>query len=215
MNYLDIVNDVLIRLRESEVTAVTDNSYSKLIGKYVNDTKRQVEDSFDWPSLYTTYTITTVAGTNQYTITGIGTRFKLINAVNNTKYNTLDFVRTSTLNEWNNINTAVTGPTSHFNFNQADSNGDLKVTVYPTPDAAYTLKLYVYKPQAALSAATDTPLVPEEPIILGAYARALVERGEDGGLNSSEAYQLFKSSLADYIAIQSAYNPADTIWEAQ
>ena len=30
MNYLDLVNDVLIRLREDEVTATTDTPYSKL-----------------------------------------------------------------------------------------------------------------------------------------------------------------------------------------
>lgn len=215
MNYLDIVNDVLIRLRESEVTAVTDNSYSKLIGKYVNDIKRQVEDSFNWPSQYTTYTVTTAAGTNQYTITGIGTRFKLISAENNTSYNTLDFVSTAKLNEWNNIQTAVTGLPSHINFNQVDSNGDLKVTIYPTPDAVYSLKLNVYKPQDALSAATDEPVVPVEPIIFGAYAKALAERGEDGGLSSSEAYALYRASLADAVALQAAYNPTDTIWESQ
>jgi hypothetical protein len=44
--------------------------------------------------------------------------------------------------------------------------------------------------------------VPSEPVIAGAVARALVERGEDGGLNSAEAYNLFKSVLADYISLE-------------
>lgn len=40
-----------------------------------------------------------------------------------------------------------------------------------------------------------------------AYARALVERGEDGGLSSSEAYLLYKAMLADYIALEGTRYP--------
>jgi hypothetical protein len=57
-------------------------------------------------------------------------------------------------------------------------------------------------------------LVPSEPVILGAFARALVERGEDGGLNSSEAYGLYKASLADAIAIESSRFVEEDGWEA-
>jgi hypothetical protein len=50
-------------------------------------------------------------------------------------------------------------------------------------------------------------LVPSKLIVQNAYARALVERGEDGGLNSSEAYALYKSMLADYIALEATRTP--------
>ena len=40
-----------------------------------------------------------------------------------------------------------------------------------------------------------------------AYARALVERGEDGGLSSSEAYLLYKAMLSDYIALEGTRYP--------
>ena len=59
MNYLDLVNDVLIRLREDEVTATTDTPYAKLIGKFVNDAKRTVEDAYQWNALSETLTVTT------------------------------------------------------------------------------------------------------------------------------------------------------------
>jgi len=36
-----------------------------------------------------------------------------------------------------------------------------------------------------------------------AYARALIERGEDGGTASSEAYALFRGMLSDAIALES------------
>jgi hypothetical protein len=72
----------------------------------------------------------------------------------------------------------------------------------------------LYVPQDKLSADTDTLLAPEEPVVLGAFARALVERGEDGGLNSSEAYGLYKASLADAIALESSRYTEEDAWEA-
>ena len=50
-------------------------------------------------------------------------------------------------------------------------------------------------------------LVPDVLVVQNAYARALVERGEDGGLASSEAYQLYRSMLSDYIALESTRFP--------
>jgi hypothetical protein len=44
-------------------------------------------------------------------------------------------------------------------------------------------------------------------VIQSAYARALVERGEDGGLSSSEAFALYRTMLADYIALEVSRYP--------
>ena len=49
--------------------------------------------------------------------------------------------------------------------------------------------------------------VPDVLVSQNAYARALVERGEDGGLSSSEAYQLYKAMLSDYIALEGTRYP--------
>ena len=49
--------------------------------------------------------------------------------------------------------------------------------------------------------------VPDVLVVQNAYARALVERGEDGGLSSSEAYQLYKAMLSDYIALEGTRYP--------
>jgi hypothetical protein len=35
----------------------------------------------------------------------------------------------------------------------------------------------------------------------------LVERGEDGGLTSSEAYNLYRSMLSDYISLEATRFP--------
>ena len=57
MTYLELVNDVLVRLRESTVTTVGETTYSSLIGKFVNDAKRQIEDSYNWNCLAQTITV--------------------------------------------------------------------------------------------------------------------------------------------------------------
>ena len=40
--FLQAVNDVLARLREVQVASLTETTYATLIGKFVNDAKRQV-----------------------------------------------------------------------------------------------------------------------------------------------------------------------------
>ena len=72
MTYLDIVNNVLRRMREEEVTSVSSSTYGKMVGDFVNDAKRMVEDAWDWSALRTTLTITTAADDYTYSLTGSG-----------------------------------------------------------------------------------------------------------------------------------------------
>ena len=79
--------------------------------------------------------------------------------------------------------------------------------MFPIPDGVYILKFSLTIPQATLAADSTVVLVPDVVVAQGAYARALVERGEDGGLSSSEAYTLFRSMLSDYIALEANRYP--------
>ena len=72
----------------------------------------------------------------------------------------------------------------------------------------------ITRPQDDLSDAADILLVPYEPVIAGAFARALVERGEDGGLSSAEAYGLFKGILSDQIALEAGQFVENECWVA-
>ena len=56
MTYIEIVNSVLVRLREEKVDAVNENEYSSLIGQLVNVAKRDVENAFNWEALRRLYT---------------------------------------------------------------------------------------------------------------------------------------------------------------
>jgi len=70
MTYLDIVNNILRRLRERSISTVNETSYSALIGVLVNDAKEKVENAWQWSALRSTLSATTVAGTFNYELNG-------------------------------------------------------------------------------------------------------------------------------------------------
>jgi len=213
MTYLESVNSVLSRLRETSVTSVSATTYSTQIGQFINDAKRQVEDAWNWDALYTVKTVTTSSGVSNYIVTGSGLSQKQV-VVNDT---TNDSQLINKPRQWiidlQDLSTVTNANPSYYAWNGNDGT-DSKVELFPTPNGIYTLKFRMYIPQAVLSASGDIILAPSEPIVLGAYARALVERGEDGGLSSSEAYALFKSSLADHVALESARFTENDCWVA-
>jgi len=207
MTYLELVNDVLIRLREPSVTTVTANDYSTLIGKFVNDAKRQIEDAYAWNVLGTTITLSTTSGTYSYALTGSGQKFQVLDVLNvtsNVAMRNIDFV---TMNRYQNFSTPVNGIPTYYAFDGVNGNYDTKVTIYPRPDGVYSIPFSLAVPQATLSSDSTVVLVPDVLVSQNAYARALVERGEDGGLSSSEAYALYKSMLSDYIALEGTRYP--------
>jgi len=207
--YLEIVNDVLARLREPSVTSVTDNSLSTLVGKFVNDAKRQISDAYDWDAFNQAVSITTVANqVGGYSITGSGRRFKIMDVINSTNYYQLTALSHADHdNFYYTIPTPIQALPMYYTIQGVDSNGDTQVKFWPVPDKVYSIRFSMIVPEEDFSANTDTTKLAKEPIILNAYARALVERGEDGGINSSEAYALAKASMSDLIALELARSP--------
>lgn len=212
MNYLDLVNDVLIRLREDEVTATTDTSYSKLIGKFVNDAKRLVEDSYQWNALSETLTVTTANDLFNYVMTGSGQRFKVIDVINSEDNFFLEYMPFSQMNNLFLNQTPQKGSPYYYNFNGVDTNGDTQVDIFPIPDGVYNVFFNIYKPQVSLSAGADRLVVPSEPVLKYAYAMAVAERGEDGGIAAQEATALADASLSDHIAIENGRYSDEYVW---
>jgi len=207
MTYLELVNDVLIRLREPTVTTVVLNSYSTLIGKFVNDAKRQIEDAFSWNALGQTITVTTVASTASYSLTGAGQKFQVMDVINTTSNVGLTNISFVDMNRKLNFTPIANQIPTEFAFDGVDASYDTKVNLYPIPDGVYTIKFALTVPQATLSSDDTVVSVADTLVAQNAYARALVERGEDGGLSSSEAYQLYKSMLSDAIALEGTRYP--------
>ena len=209
MTYLELVNDVLVRLRENTVSTVGETAYSALIGKFVNDGKRQIEDSYNWNCLSQTITVTTTGGTSSYALTGAGQKFRINDALNTTSLIGLRNIAFVDMNRKLNFSPSAQSIPSEFCFSGVDASGDTKVDLFPVPDGTYTLLFDLTIPQAALSSDSDSVLVLDYLVAQSAYARSLIERGEDGGTNSNEAYALFRGMLSDAIALESTRYPED------
>jgi hypothetical protein len=212
--YLQLVNDVLIRLRENEVSSVSDNAYSKLIGKFVNDAKRQCEDAYNWNALSDTLSATTGADVFNYVLVGSGQRFRVIDVINDTNDYFLELQTTEQMNKLFLIQTAQKDQPRYYNFNGTNANGDTQVDLYPIPKGVYNIRFNVIKPQVPLSANSDALLIPSEPVIFNALARAMGERGEDGGIASNEAFAMYRQSLSDAIALESGRYLEEAEWIA-
>jgi len=207
MTFLELVNDVLVRLREPVVTTFNETTYSTLIAKFINDAKRQVEDAFSWNALGTTITVTTVASTSTYSLTGAGQKFQVMDVINTTSLLGMTNISFVDMNRKLNFLPVATQTPVQYAFDGVDGSYDTQVKLYPIPDGVYTVKFMLTIPQATLASDSTVVKVPDVLVSQNAYARALVERGEDGGLSSSEAYNLYRAMLSDYIALEGTRYP--------
>lgn len=215
---LTIVNSVLARLRESQVVSATfSNTYPQLVLRFVNEAKREVEDAWDWTALRQSLTVTTAIGTSTYTVMGAGQRYRFYdrrkviwNTTNKTWVVPISqaffeqMIQTATVNQQLPNWYRLTG---------SNATEDPTLELYPTPDGVYSLKLPLVVPSVDLVAATDTFSLPALPIELGAWARAISERGDDGGTTLADQSAVYHSTLADYIAFDAARVGDETIWE--
>lgn len=217
MTYLQAVNAVLRRLREDEVATYTENDYSKLIGDYVNEAKREVEDSWNWIQLRNTIQVATVADTYSYALTGAGNRFRTLQVINDTEDLELRLASYQWMNKQFTMigSGAQTGSPTFYDINGSNSNGDPYVNFYPIPDGVETINFNMITPQDDLSDDSTIITVPSWPVILGAHAKAISERGEDGSTMFAEVMNNYSNALSDAIAIDAANVPHEMIWEIE
>ncbi len=209
MTYLNLMNSVLRRLREEETTSVTSTTYNKMVGDFINDAKKLVEEATDWSALRETIVVTTSASDNSYSLTGGGDNVKVMCVLNDTSNLFMDYQTKDWFNEQLYISSAAEGTPRYYTYNGLDSNGDTEVLVGPTPDGVYSLRFDVIKRQADLSANTDSLLVPAMPVVHLAVALLARERGETGGTSAAEYFQIAEKFLSDAIAIDAAKHPEE------
>ncbi len=216
MTYLQLVNAVLRRLREDEVTTAVGNanSYTKLIGDFVNDAKRIVEDAWDWSSLRNTFTVETQANVFSYALNGTGTASKTLDVVNDTSNMFMKQASSSWMNNALLNQDAPTSTPTYYSWNGFDSNGYLIADIFPIPDGVYNLRFNMVDRTQPFTADATVLNVPSAPVIQYAVALASRERGETGGTSAQELFAIADATLADAIAMDAARFPSETIWTA-
>ena len=212
MTYLNLMNNVLRRLREEETTSVTSTTYVKMVGDFINDAKTLVGQAADWSALRETLTISTTASDNTYSLTGGGDNVKVMSMLNDTQNCFMTYQTKDWFNDALYISNAVEGAPKYFTYNGLDGNGDTQILFGPTPDGVYSIRVDLVKRQADLTANTDSLLIPAQPVIHLAVALLARERGETGGTSTAEYFQIANQYLSDAIAIDAAKHPEEMVF---
>lgn len=213
MTYLDMVNNVLKRLRERTVSSVNENAYSALIGILINDAKEEIEDAWDWSALRTTLTATTQSNLFSYSLVGSANKMKVLDVLNDTDNFVMRYADAHWMNQQFLLSNPEVSSPLYYSFNGTDDNGDTVVDIYPIPDGVYTVRFNAVVRQPELVAESDKLEIPAHPVLMLAYAKAVEERGEDGGIGASSAYATAARSLNDAISLDAIKHPEELIWK--
>ena len=210
MTYLQIVNNILKRLRERTVSSVSETTYSNLIGVLVNDALVDVENSWSWSGLRTTLVASTSNNVFNYELNGSQNNMTVLDVINDTDD---IFLKQKGSHEFNNLFlNSATGSPYYYSFNGISADGDTQVDLYPIPDGVYTINFNVILRSAELTDNATTFSIPTKPIELLAYALAVEERGEDGGISPTSAYARANNALQDAISLDATKHTEETIW---
>jgi hypothetical protein len=201
MTFLQLINEILRRLRETTVSTSDENDYSKMIGDLINDAKTTVELSHEWTALRTTVTFPTVASTKTYALSGTTQGAILKEAMNDTNNLFLQPKTKHYINQATYVSAPVNGVPDCYAFNGTDGTGQLQVDLHPTPDAIYQMRFDMVVPQAELASDSTVLQVPHSPVVQLAYGYALREKGETGGISAAEQFGVASIALSDAIQI--------------
>lgn len=200
---LSIVNKVLRRLRESEVSTVASSTYSKLIGEFLDAVKEELEDLapdlYPWYQYNTDVTIQLSTGVREYDLTDLG----IVSSALNDRARVMllpqapqypqayltdssppkqctivapDFIRYG----WETEESATSTDAPYVFAVEGTT-----LLLQDAPDAAMQMKIRFNVPQSTLEVdgtddATELQL-PSRPLFLGTLYHALNERGEEMG----------------------------------
>lgn len=221
--FLELVNDVLVELREPAVGSVTADDYTKLIARFVNLSKRAVEDAWQWSTLRAPITVTTVAGTATYALPGSTDRTRVLgdpgDAWNKTQKWELNELRRGAHRalfngDFTDTTGVATGPVYGYSVAEGLSSGLRQVHLYPVPTGVESLRFNTYNPPADWVTGAEECLIPYTAIVETAVALARGERGEDGGIAAGEQAAFAAKAASDAIALDAGLYSDDLTWEA-
>lgn len=238
--YVQLVNSVLTRLRETNVINVTDTPYSTMVGGFVNDAKREVEDAWQWSSLIDWIDVPVTMGTSVYNIAAYNGaisgapmaerarprrslqsgKFSVFNTTTSyegilrqMQYDVMTGVNAQNIN-WN-----ITDSPTWYAFTPLVRSAwiagsyNRNITFYPIPNGSYTIRVVFTNPSVDLVNSSDIIYVPKEPIYERAYMFALYEKGEELGETLTLTQEKFKTALADSIVHDQSLQAQDVGFE--
>ena len=235
MNYKEMVNEVLIRMREDEITSVSDKDndpQQKIVCKFVNDAMNLVSRSHTWNAFRHVWVIDLAHGKDRYVLAD-GVENSAVYAVTTGKKRALQEANPRRFAS----DKSTMGSPAYYHTGSVN-NHELVVTVSPVPDNTHegegnaeqytvarfgmatfndpskTLIVSGFAQPHALKDDSDVIAIPTDPVIQYALAYAHSERGEAGGQSVMELFSIAKSSLADAISWDVNNSTGEYLWSA-
>ena len=213
MTFLQIVNKVLIRLREDQVDSSASDEYATLIADLLNETIREVQEAWHWNALRTTIDLPVVADTFRYSLIDTVYNSKILSVIDDTNDIKLRQLSPNAMSEKFLTNdTNYTAQPLYWSLNGIDTNDNMLIDIWPIPDAARTILVDVKIPQGLVTVDSTEIIGSPMMYILGTYAKAIQERGEDMGDNLRYAEQRYQLALSDAIAMDVANSGDNLDW---
>lgn len=211
---LQVVNEVLERLRESAVATTSSTIYATLVARVLNSVKTEIEQSWAWLNLRDTYNITATPGVTSYALTGSGQYAQILDMWNVTTKQEMTRATYKSFNtKFFGVNTLQAGAPTEYLPVGTDSNFDLQLDIWPNPSTTNLLKVNVYAPQADPALDSTVIVVPSQILIEGIIAYMLAERGDDNGTAAQAQQAYYRALLAGAVATEGGHDPSEQDWQ--
>lgn len=217
MTYLDLVNAVLVRLREKKTSVLDTNPYLSVIGAFVNDAKDSVEDAWNWSQLRQTTSIPVPLGSKSVIVPDSSDNTYQVKSILNLqkgyylRYVAQPWLRAQYRDSFN--NPVAPNPPIYWTWGSVDpATGNKTMEFLQPSNDTYDFLVDHVKHQATLVDPNDRLLIPSQPVIQLATALASRERGEVGGTPTSELFAMADRYLSDAIAYDTAQFPQEMDW---
>lgn len=212
---LEVTNKILKRLREDEVSSLSD-VYANLVASFVAEVVQELNEAIVWTFLDHTVTVSVVAGTVSYDLSGTNDKSQLLfdpygqphawvfDDASDRYGNTMYYLDPSEYQRKFQQDRGITDAKPQwFTLEKNTDNDGLTLSLWPTPSATKYIRIRFNTPENELDPDTDEDVTIKMPIRLvrlGALEMALNERGEEigepGNLTESK-YQLAKAQAIE------------------
>ena len=210
MTYLNLVNNVLMRLREPNISSVSENKdpVVNIVKMLVNDAKRYVESAHQWNATRYLWRFGTEKNKASYVLDGTkdGARITGLQIY----YHHID--------QWDLKAIINGGPRfgepHRYAWEGTDDEGNIMLRLDPIPVDVYAVEVLGWRNLPDLQYDSDFIRIPSQPVLYYALALSARERGEVGGQTAQELFGMADKYISDAIALDATLSPTEFTWEA-
>lgn len=214
LTFLQVVNRVLTKLRQDTINTFSGaGDYVRLVAALVNEAVEEVDASWDWSYMRTIYSFVTQPGEDTYALQGSGHELTIESVYNETIAANIYGPLSNDVKDQN----ILYQEGYYWDIVGRDVNGNVQIRLLNNEFSNETIKVYGRMKQRYLDISVDENTYikgPIRPIAALAYAKAIAERGEDGGQGYNFAMGEYQKALSDTISRDEKLGHRNTTWFA-